>query len=231
MNRQSEERWFSAPGRRIAIAIGARLRMLCLFGVGLAACAPARLAITAGEAYVGTQQEGAAPDFELRDQGGATVRLSQFQGKVVVLTFFDSLCRDVCPLTAAELRTTFAQLDPREAGQVAFLAVNVNAAASGLDDVAEATEQWRLDEIEGFRFLTGTEAELTPVWEAYHVAVHHLPAQADELLHTAGVFLIDQAGEMRWYVSTPYDETGLPVGTAPLSELLVGHIRELLEEG
>ncbi len=29
-----------------------------------------------------------APDFELKDLGGATVKLSQFRGKPVVLAFF-----------------------------------------------------------------------------------------------------------------------------------------------
>jgi cytochrome oxidase Cu insertion factor (SCO1/SenC/PrrC family) len=53
------------------------------------------------DSYEGTELSGKAPDFRLMDQHGDLVSLSDFKGKVVVLTFFDSQCQDVCPLTAA----------------------------------------------------------------------------------------------------------------------------------
>jgi len=49
-------------------------------------------------------------------------------------------------------------------------------------------------------------------------------------VHTPGVFLIDQRGNKRWYVSTPMDAAGNPLESAPLSELLLRHMRSLLEE-
>src|SRR5207247_863305 len=42
-----------------------------------------------------------APDFALTDQDGRSIRLSQFHGKLVLLTFFYTNCTDVCPLTTA----------------------------------------------------------------------------------------------------------------------------------
>src|SRR5438552_15735043 len=44
-----------------------------------------------------------APDLALPDQDGRTIRLSQFHGKLVLLTFFYTNCTDVCPLTTAAL--------------------------------------------------------------------------------------------------------------------------------
>src|SRR5438552_19150932 len=44
-----------------------------------------------------------APDFALTDQDGRSIRLSQFHGKLVLLTVFYTKCTDVCPLTIAAL--------------------------------------------------------------------------------------------------------------------------------
>jgi len=203
---------------------------LILLALTLAACADGDRAPAFSEEYTGTALSGPAADFEFLDQSGAAIRLSRFRGDVVVLTFLDTLCTDVCPLTSAELRRAHQLLGPDASAEVVCLAVNVNAEANSLEDVSAAMKKWRLDEIETFHFLTGAEVELAPVWEAYHVTVYRPPDQAEELLHTPGVFLIDRAGELRWYVSTPYDESGRPEGTAPLSELLAGHIRDLLAE-
>lgn len=192
-----------------------------------AACISPSLAAVASDPYEGTPLEGQAADFKLLDQTGARVRLSDFRGKLVVLTFMDSQCQEVCPLTAIHLRKAALELGD-QASMVVFLGVNVNVEANGLMDVAETTRKWRLDEIPTWHFLTGSAEELEPVWKSYDIAV--VPAQqaGEELIHTPGVFLIDRRGEKRWYVSTPFDDAGTPRSTAPLSELLVKHIRELL---
>lgn len=61
--------------------------------------------------YEGTELSGEAPDFQLTDQNGSVVNLSDFRGKVVVLTFMDSKCQDTCPLTAAHFREAYRQLN------------------------------------------------------------------------------------------------------------------------
>lgn len=88
---------------------------------------------------------------------------------------------------------------------------------------------WQLDEIPSWHFLTRSVEELEPVWKAYDVAVVPAEEEEGELLHTSGVYVIDQTGQKRWYVSTPFAETSSPLMTAPLSELLVKHIQNLLE--
>ena len=178
--------------------------------------------------YEGTELSGEAPDFILTDQNGSMISLSNFRGKVIVLTFMDSKCKDTCPLTAAQLRLAYQQLDQTEASQVAFIGVNVNVEANAIADVYEITQTWHLDEIPIWHFLTGSADELTPVWKAYGVAA--VPQLAGEIIHTPGVFLIDKVGQERWYISTPYSEDGNTESTLPLSDLLVSHIREILEE-
>jgi len=174
------------------------------------------------ESYQGTELSGEAPDFQLRDQSGVLISLSDFRGKVVILTFMDSTCKDTCPLTAAQFRQTYRQFDKNEANQVIFIGVNVNPEANQVADIAEITKTWHLEEIPSWHFLTGNREELVAVWKAYGVAA--VPStDGNEIMHTPGVFLIDPSGQKRWYISTP-DSTDL---TLPLSELLLKHIREL----
>lgn len=178
------------------------------------------------QTYKGTELSGEAPNFQLTDQNGATVNLSDFQGQVVVLTFMDSKCTDTCPLTAAHFREVYRQLTEDEAKQVVFLGVNVNVEESDVSDVLETTHAWRLDEIPNWHFLTGSHEVLGPVWKDYGVSATH-SHESNAIMHTPGTFLIDKPGQQRWYVSPP---PGDDLGnlSLPLSELLLKYIREIL---
>jgi len=178
--------------------------------------------------YEGTELSGAAPDFKLTDQHGSSVALSDSRGKLVVLTFFDSRCTDVCPLTAAQLLQAYQKLNRSEVDQIVFLGVNVNVRFNSVSDAMDTTQRWHLDQIPNWHFLTGNAEELMPVWSAFGVSVN--PQSSGEIMHTPGVFLIDQNGQERWYISTPYDQYGASQGTAPLGDLIVEHLRELLKE-
>ena len=148
-----------------------------------------------------------APDFRLVNHNGATMALSDFSGQVVVLTFMDSQCQEACPLTAVHLRAVCQALGD-EASFVIFLGINVNSEANTVADVAAATQKWQLDEISTWHFLTGSPAELEPVWVAYNITVVPAPEADEELLHTPGVYLINQSGRLRWYVSPSLTKLG-----------------------
>lgn len=176
-------------------------------------------------AYEGTELAGEAHDFQLTNQQGSIIRLSDFRGKVVVLTFMDSKCTDTCPITAVHFREVYKQLNKNEAGQVVFLGVNVNTEASTVPDVLKSTHAWRLDEIPNWHFLTGSHEVLEHVWKDYGVATMHSD-EGNSVVHTPGTFLIDPLGQKRWYISTPFsDNTDLSL---PLSDLVLKHIREIL---
>ncbi|HLE90462.1 MAG TPA: SCO family protein, partial [Anaerolineales bacterium] len=180
--------------------------------------------------YEGTELTGEAPDFQLTDQHGSVIQLSDSRGKVIVLTFMDSKCTDTCPLTAFHFRQAYQQLNSDESGQVVFMGVNVNVEANQVADVYQITQAWRLDEIPTWHFLTGSPAELEQVWQNYGIAVQPShDSQGEGILHTPGTYIIDPSGQKRWYISTPFSEgenTGFAV---PLNELLVNHIREILK--
>jgi len=185
-----------------------------------------------GTSYEGTVLEGSAPDFRLIDQNGSSVALSDFRGKVIVLTFLDSRCQDVCPLTALHLRLAYERLkrEDVDVSQIVFLGVNVNIEANTPQDVMEFSKEYGVTGIPTWHFLTGTAEELKPVWQAYDIAV--LPQKGGEILHTPGVYLIDQKGQKRWYISTPlYDESPETAWTGPvLSDPLVKQIKQLMNE-
>lgn len=205
--------------------------VMALCAVVAAACMPSRVAPGDPPAvYLGTQLDGAAPDFRLSDENGRTTSLSDYRGQVVVLAFMDSRCREVCPRTSAELLTTHRALGP-DAASVTFLGVNVNAEASGVADAASATAEWQLGEIPSWRFLTASPEELRPVWEAYGIGVVPSSSEDGELLHSTGAYLIDRSGDLRWYLSTSLDEPSSLSGLPSLSELLLTHLEELLTEG
>jgi len=179
-------------------------------------------------AYLGTQLDAPSPDFRLSDHRGEPVALSELRGKVVVLTFFDSKCVDVCPMISFYLRQANRMLGG-DAERVAFVAVNVNTQANSVADVAAATEHFQLGGLTNWYFLTGSAAELEPVWAGYYIFADPTPGR--QLVHTAGLFLIDPEGRERWYISTPlvsYGQVELPPGTAAISDLLVSRIRDLL---
>lgn len=179
--------------------------------------------------YEGTELSSEAPNFQLTNQNGSMVSLSDFRGKVVVLTFMDSKCQDTCPLTAVHFREVYRQLNQNETKQVVFLGVNVNVEENAVADVLETTRAWHLDEIPSWHFLTGSHEELEPVWKDYGVAAIHNP-DGNSIMHTPGVFLIDPLRQNRWYISTPFSGEGDTDMTLPLSELLLKHIREILRE-
>ena len=57
------------------------------------------------------------PPFSLRDYDGSLVRSSELRGKVVVLTFLDTKCREACPIIAGEVATAWRLLSRRERQQ------------------------------------------------------------------------------------------------------------------
>ncbi len=176
--------------------------------------------------YAGTKLDGAAPDFRLTDQGGEPVSLSALRGKVVILSFLDTKCQDVCPVTAQHLRRAYQSLG-KQAESVILLGVNVNADANAVSDVAAATREWQLADVPTWHFLTGSRQELEPIWKAYAILVQ--PSNGGELVHTPGTYIIDPAGQERWYISAPLDDNGTGQLAVPLSDLIVSYARSLLK--
>jgi cytochrome oxidase Cu insertion factor (SCO1/SenC/PrrC family) len=177
-------------------------------------------------AYEGTRLEGPAPDFRLLDQSGTSVSLSDFRGRVVVLSLLDPYCTDICPIYAYHFRLAHEALG-QDAAKVAFLALNANDEKTAVDDVMAATQKWGMDEIPAWHFLTGSAETLRAVWNAYGMVASGppKPGKPEEKAHSPAIYIIDHAGQRRWYLSTAFE------GAPPASALIVKHVKALLAEG
>ncbi len=77
-----------------------------------------------------------APAFTLTDESGRQVSLSQYRGKVVILSFVDAECQTICPLTTQAMLDAKAALG-RAGDKVQLLGVNANWNSTQVDDVLE----------------------------------------------------------------------------------------------
>jgi protein SCO1 len=133
-----------------------------------------------------------SPDFTLRDQDGKTVSLSALRGKTVLLTFLYVHCPDVCPLIADNLDIVLRKLGPGRAN-VRAVAVSVDPKGDDPKSVRNFIGAHHL--VPQFRYLTGTHAQLAPIWKAYHIAAMATPEHTVD--HSAYTMLIDRDGNQR----------------------------------
>ena len=134
-----------------------------------------------------------APDFALHDQAGRLVRMSSRQGRFTLVTFLYTHCPDVCPLIAEHLNTALRRLR-RPAATPAFSPCSVDPKGDTPAAVRRFVAVHHL--LPQFRYLSGSAAQLKPVWAAYHVASdpqHGTTAVA----HSAFVLLVDPQGVER----------------------------------
>jgi protein SCO1 len=131
------------------------------------------------------------PDFTLTDQSGRRVSLSQYRGRVAILTFLSTTCHPTCPLIAQQIR---GALDEMSAHPAPVLIVSADPSADTPAAVRRFLGEAALDDGR-VEYLTGSPGELRAVWRAYDI----VPGQLGdaESPHAAAVLLIDRAGQKR----------------------------------
>ncbi len=141
-----------------------------------------------------------APPFALVDQYGRTATLRNLRGKVVVLSFFDAACDDICGVLETELSQAYQDLGP-DRSQVALVTVNTDPLALTLTPRFPA-EEGTTSSVPGWRFLTGSLARIAPVWTAYGVSIE-VQRRDHAVSHNDLLYFIDPAGRLR-LEATPY---------------------------
>jgi cytochrome oxidase Cu insertion factor (SCO1/SenC/PrrC family) len=111
-----------------------------------------------------------APTFTLTDQNGQPVSVPLQQDRVVVLSFFDSPCDDICPVLAQEIEQADHDLGA-QAANVEFLSVNTDPRALAQGNEAPVLQGTGLAALSNWRMLTGPLATLNAVWKAYGVSI------------------------------------------------------------
>jgi cytochrome oxidase Cu insertion factor (SCO1/SenC/PrrC family) len=195
-------------------------------GSGMGASSPAAAANAAGM-YNPNLDLGSslgsrpAPDFRLTNQFGQPMSLSQFRGKVVMLSFEDSECTTVCPLTTQSMLEA-KQLLGAAGDKVQLLGVDANPDATKVADVLAYSRAHGM--VNQWDFLTGSLPQLKSTWRAYDIAVQIEQGQID---HTPALFVIDQQGRERklYLTQMAYSSIGqsAQVLADEISTLLPGH--------
>jgi protein SCO1/2 len=129
-----------------------------------------------------------AIDFRLRDQDGHAATMQAYRGRLVLITFMYSTCTDTCPLTAQQIRGALDELGP--ARQVPVLAISVDPRGDTPLHVKRFLVEQRLTS--RMRYLTGTRAQLDPIWRAYGIQ-----PQGQGYEHTASTVIVDGTGRQR----------------------------------
>ncbi|MHB1681891.1 MAG: redoxin domain-containing protein [Bacilli bacterium] len=162
-----------------------------------------------------------APNFTLTNQFGQRVSLDHFRGKIVVLTFIDSRCTTVCPLTAVVLKNLMYDLGS-DRKYVQLVAVNANPIATSVKDVYDWSASHGM--LHQWQYLTGSAHSLEAVWRHYMVATQVLHGSLVE--HIAAVYVIDRQGREHWlYLNSSQGNT--PVLALEVKQL-IDHIAPLL---
>lgn len=196
----------------------------------LLACAPS----ASPDSFEGTVLTANAPaaDFRLTDQFGESVTLSDFRGKVTLLTFLYTDCPDVCPIAANHLRQA-SHLLSEDGQDVAIVVVSVDPEGDSVAAARAYSERWGMTE--RWAYLVGSEEVLRPIWAAYYIdpylhgpgrdgvsaesasslpqaasgGLGALAAQSGRIIHSAPIYLIDAAGIMRVVFTMPFETEDL----------------------
>ncbi len=187
--------WFAIAG----VGIAAVLAVVLFVGVGTDSGPPdVAPGINPSSAYLlqldvfGPGGGARAPNFTLTDQHGATVSLSAFRGKSVVLSFNDDRCIDICTLLAQDVVAADRDLGPA-ATHVVFLSVNVNPYFSGVASLRSWNDQHGLGRLHNWVFTTGSPAALERVWKRYGVEVELHPS-TKSVVHSTELYFIGPTG-------------------------------------
>jgi len=157
---------------------------------------------------------GEARPFSLVDERGQTVSLADERSRVVVLTFFDGRCDDICPVLAAEIAKADSDLGA-SAGRVSFLTVNTDPAATAISGLSNVLTKTALGRLPNWHMLTGTLSELNAVWQSYGITVR-FDAVTRTVEHNDVMYFLDGEGRFR-FSATPFGNERRPAGTYQLA--------------
>jgi protein SCO1/2 len=168
-----------------------------ILAAGVAASSPG-LAAQRAHAFHGIASASStrAADFALTGPAGKRVRLSDFQGKTVLLYFGYTSCPGICPTTLADVSQALKTLGPARAANVQFIMVTVDPERDTPDKLATYLTYFN----RSFLGVTGTAEEIATVAARYGIYYRRsegTPETGYLIDHTSMVIAIDGKGYVR----------------------------------
>ena len=152
------------------------------------------------QVFMGLKEIGSAvaPPISLRTQNHHQWRLASHKGQVVVLTFYNSICNDICPVVGAEIR--LASQEVTSGKKVEFVIVNTDPNATKISPQSQALTVPGLSGNSSVTLLSGSVDTLNRVWSAYGVRIT-VGAKAKEVSHNNVLYFIGPNGNLLSYAS------------------------------
>lgn len=154
----------------------------------------AAFAIQRPYTFHGTLIEPPLPvtDFSLQSGNEEMFRLSDQQGKIVLLFFGYTSCPDVCPITLGTFKQVYEKLGD-DAEKVRFVMITADPERDTPDKVAAYAMQFNPE----FVGLSGDLSDLRQIWDELGVFVEK--QESDSLVgylvsHTSSVYVFDPNG-------------------------------------
>jgi protein SCO1/2 len=123
------------------------------------------------------------PDFTLHDQHSRLVRTDDLRGKVVVLTFLDTKCREACPIIAGQIAQAWRKLAPGDRARSIAVAISTDPR----DDTPATIRAFlaRHGATGTIQYLAGDVPDMKHLWQQFQI----LPTfeSGDASIHSAPV--------------------------------------------
>ena len=151
----------------------------------------------------GVQVGDAVPDFALKDQTGATVRLSDLKGEPVAVTFLYTRCpiATACPMTTAKFSKLDGMLAEAKLGHL--LTVTVDPEHDTPAVLADYAKKAGADP-KRWKFLTGSPEAVARVASSFGVIYY---PEHGQIVHSLAVAVVDPKGRL---ATIYYGESWLP---------------------
>src|SRR5215475_5549488 len=109
-----------------------------------------------------------APDFALTSQDGVSVKLSDYRGRVVAVTFIFTLCADTCPVLTPMMSFVQDQLGADFGTKIAFVSITVDPERDTPEVLKDYAQAFGAN-FSGWAFLTGSPESIRDVTRRYGV--------------------------------------------------------------
>ena len=170
------------------------------------------------EVATGLERYEIGGDFELTNQRGERMRLSDLKGRALVMFFGYTFCPDVCPATLARVREVRAALPPEDAARFTGVLVSVDPARDTPQRLGQYVEFFD----PAFLGLTGSEDEIQDIARRYGAQFMIPEGQSKDgyiVNHSTVAYLVDPLGHVR----------ALYYGDEPV-DAIAANVREVLAE-
>lgn len=142
------------------------------------------------------QRGDEVPDFTLsQDQNGEPVRLSDYEGEALLLTFIYTRCPipDYCPLMSKNFAQLQERIPPGLEDQVELLSVSFDPEHDTPQVLRDYAQRYT-DDLSNWTFATGTSQEVQRVVDLFGVFTEQ---QQGQIVHNLRTVLIGPEGRVR----------------------------------